>query len=208
MSDSLFANRTAIAGGFCMLVGLLICTAPAALGQDKVLQFLPAPPPVKSVSRDERAQLNAARDTKARMRATLEFAEARLSIAESLTAGQQYEGACAQLGNYQGLIENLLAFLNEKEPNKNRIRDTFKRLEMALRVHGARIEALRRVTPSEHAVNVKAILDFAARARTEALNSFFGNALASEIEPDKDKTASDQTSKETTPTPAALGNKP
>jgi hypothetical protein len=176
-------------------MGFIICLAPDAQGQDKGLQFLPAPPPMVSVSRDERTQLSATRDTKARMRATIEMADARLARAEELAGGQQYSAACEQLGNYQGLIENLLLFLNQTEPNKNKIRDIYKRLEISLRAQGARIEAIRRVTPSEHAINVKSILDFAFHARTEALNSFFGNALASEVSPGgKNQSLNDQTS--------------
>jgi hypothetical protein len=181
-------------------MGFIIClTAPDATAQDKGSQFLPAPPPLVSVSRNEREQLAAMRDTKARLRATLEMADARLTSAETLVGGQRYDAACEQLGSYQGLIENLLVFLNEREPNKNKIRDIYKRLEISLRAQGSRIEAIRRMTPSEHAVNVKTILDFAFQARTQALNSFFGNALASEIKPGSEgQSLNDQTSTDAT----------
>ena len=177
----------------CALTGCVISIAPATLGQDKGLQFLPAPPPLTSVSSNERSQLDGARDTKMRLRATMEMAEARLTRAEQLAAGQQYDAACDQLGSYQGLIENLLSYLNEREPRKNKIRDLLKRFEMALRAQSPRIEAIRRVTPSEHAVNVKAILDFSYRARTEALNSYFGDANVSEVTPTTDKPLDDPT---------------
>ena len=188
---------TRIAASLCALIGFIISIAPATLAQDKGLQFLPAPPPFKFVSRNERTQLDAARDTKMRMRATLEMAEARLSSAEQLTAGHQYDAACEQLGSYQGLIENLLSFLNEREPRKNKIRDILKRFELALRAHSPRIEAIRRITPSEHAVNVKAILDFAYRARTETLNYFFGDASVNAVAPGIDKPLNDPTAKDT-----------
>lgn len=191
------------------LMGFIICFAAAgAQAQDKGSQFMPAPPPLISVSRNERAQLAAMRDTKARMRATLEMADARLARAEELANGQYYDAACEQLGSYQGLIENLLVFLNEREPNKNKVRDIYKRLEISLRAQGSRIEAIRRLTPSEHAINVKTILDFAFHARTQALNSFFGNALASEINPSsKDQSLNDQTSTDAS-LPAPPNNQP
>ncbi len=186
-----------IAASLCALIGLIISLAPATPGQDKGLQFLPAPPPFKFVSRNERTQLDAARDTKMRMRATIELAEARLSRAEQLTASQLYDAAGEQLGSYQGLIENLLSFLNEREPKKNKIRDILKQFELALRAHSPRIEAIRRVTPSEHAVNVKAILDFAYQARTETLNYFFGDASVNAVAPGIDKPLNDPASKDT-----------
>jgi hypothetical protein len=189
--------RTRIIVSLCALTGCIISIAPATQGQDKGLQFLPAPPPLKSVSRNERTELDGARDTKMRVRATIEMADARLTRAEQLTAGQQYDAACEQLGSYQGLIENLLTFLNDREPKKNKIRDILKRFEMALRAQSPRIEAIRRVTPSEQAVNVKAILDFSYRARTEALNSFFGDAIITEVTPSTDKPLDDPTARDT-----------
>jgi hypothetical protein len=171
-------------------MGFLFCFAPAAPGQDKGLQFMPAPPPLKSVSRDERSQLASSRDPKTRMRATIEMADARLARAEQLAGGEQYAAACEQLGSYQGLIEDFMLFLNGNE-KKNKLRDIYKRLEISLRAQGARIEAIRRVTPSEHAVNVKAILEYAYQARTVALNSFFGDALASDVAPVKEQTSAE-----------------
>lgn len=182
-----------VARGITLLFTLVICLAQTSFAQDKGLQFLPAPPPLKSVTRVERSQLDSARDTKARMRATIEMAEARLSRAEQLTAGEQYDAACAELGSYQGLIENFFSFLNDREPQKNKIRDVLKRLEIALRAQGSRIEAIRRVTPLEHAVNVKAILEFADQARTRTLNSFFGDSAVLETSPASDKPLEDST---------------
>jgi hypothetical protein len=184
----------------CALMGFLFCFAPATRGQEKGLQFLPAPPPLKSVSRDERSQLASSHDPKTRMRATLEMADARLSRAEQLAGGEQYAAACEQLGSYQGLIENFMRFLNENE-KKGKLRDIYKRLEISLRAQGARIEAIRRVTPSEHAVNVKAILEYASQARTVVLNSFFGDALASDIAPAKEQTSTDAPSTEASVSP-------
>jgi predicted aminopeptidase len=187
-----------VARSITLLCSLILCLAHAALAQDKGMQFLPAPPPLKSVTRGERSQLDSARDTKARMRATIEMAEARLTRAEQLAAGEQYDAACAELGSYQGLIENFFSFLNDREPSKNKIRDILKRLEIALRAQGARIEAIRRVTPLEHAVNVKAILEFADHARTEALNSFFGDAAVLETSPARGKPLDDGLTSEPT----------
>jgi hypothetical protein len=193
MSYSRLFVPTHPAVSLCALIGLFFCFAPAAPGQDKSMQFMPAPPPLKSVSRDERSQLASTRDPKTRMRATLEMADARLARAEQLAGGEQYAAACDQLGSYQGLIEDFMLFLNGNE-KKNKLRDIYKRLEISLRSQGARIEAIRRVTPSEHAVNVKAILEYAYQARTVALNSFFGDALASDVAPAKEQTSTEAAS--------------
>jgi hypothetical protein len=170
--------RQRIVLGCCLLTVAAAFVAPEARAQDGHLPFLSAPPPpMKFVSRGERTQLSTTRDAKARTRATIELAEARLARAEQLTAEQNYNSASAELGVYQGLIEDALDYLGDITKNDNKLRDTYKRLELALRAHCMRLEAIRRVTPSEYAVHVKAICECARDARTEALNSFYGDTV-------------------------------
>ena len=178
--NPILSCRMRIALSCCSLVALVLFLAPEALGQDN-LPLISAPPPMKFVSRDERAQLSAARDAKARTRATIELAEARLSRAEQLTAGQQYEAASAELGVYQGLVEDALAYLGGGEAKNQR--DIYTRLELALRAHSPRLESIRRVTPSEYAIHVKAICECARNARTEALNAFYGDTVIKDTSP-------------------------
>ena len=162
----------------CLLAVAVAFEASEARGQDGHMPFISAPaPPMKFVSRTERTQLSAARDAKARARATIELAEARLARAEQLTAEQNYISASGELGAYEGLIEDALDYLDDITKNDNKLRDTYKRLEMALRTHCMRLEAIRRVTPAEHAVHIKAICECARNARTTALNSFYGETV-------------------------------
>jgi hypothetical protein len=172
--------------GCCSLVAVIVFIAPEARGQDNSLPLISAPPPpMKFVSRYERAVLSEARDPKTRTRTTIELAEARLTRAEQLTAGQQYEAASAELGIYQGLVGDVLAYLEGAEPKKQR--DVYKRLELALRAHCARLESIRRVTPSDYAVHIKAICECARNARTEALNAFYGDTVIQDASPQNGK---------------------
>jgi hypothetical protein len=154
-----------------------VCLALEARSQERVPTPLPAPPPFRFVPRDLRSQLAGARDTKARMRLSVELAEARLARAEQLTGAQQFDFASSELGLYQGLIDDALRYLRESKIDKNKLRDIYKRFELTLRAHGSRIEAMRRVTPLEYAVNFKAIGDATKDARTEALNGFYGGEM-------------------------------
>ena len=170
--------RSRIVLGCCLLAVAVAVETPGARAQDVHLPMISAPaPPMKFVSRTERTQLSATRDAKSRTRATIELAEARLARAEQLTAEQKYNAASGELGAYQGLIEDALDYLDDITKNDNKLRDTYKRLELALRAHCMRLEAIRRVTPSEYAVHVKAICECARNARTEALNSFYGDTV-------------------------------
>lgn len=145
------------------------------------MPFTAAPPPMKFVPRSEREQLSGITDAKAHTREALQLAEERLARAEQLTASQQYEAASTELGIYQGLIEDALHYLSKVTNSRsNKSRDTYKYLDLTLHTHCVRLEAIRRSTPSEYAVNVKAICEYARDVRTQALNSFFGDTVIKE----------------------------
>ena len=183
--NSTLSCRMRIVISCCSLVAVIVFIAPEARGQDNHLPLISAPPPpMRFVSRNERTVLSSARDVKSRTRSAIELAEARLTRAEQLTAGQQYEAASAELGIYQGLMDDALAYL-DRESKKQR--DIYKRLELALRTHGARLESIRRVTPSDYAVHVKMICECARNARTEALNAFYGDTVIQDVSPENGK---------------------
>ena len=78
---------------------------------------------------------------------------------------------------YWAIIEDVFTFMRTIDRDNNRKRDLYKRLELSLRAHGPRLSIMRRSTPSEYAVWIKEIEDFARKGRTEALNSFYGHTV-------------------------------
>ncbi|HSK63577.1 MAG TPA: hypothetical protein VK893_07045 [Pyrinomonadaceae bacterium] len=141
---------------------------------------LPAPPPLKLIPKEEKAQLEGAKDIKQRLRLTIELATAHLASAEKLTLQTEYDAAAAQVGMYHALIEDILEQLGTLKKDSNKTRDLYKRLELALRADGPRLTSMRRVTPLEFAVWIKKVEDFARAGRTEALNSFYGHTVVRE----------------------------
>ncbi|MGI8732889.1 MAG: hypothetical protein ACR2LM_06260 [Pyrinomonadaceae bacterium] len=159
-------------------VAVVLFFATAANGQETpVAQQPSAPPPVKLISKEDRARVDSAKDIKARLRTTIELAEGHLSDAEARTTQEDYDAASAALGKYRALIEDALNSLNLLSRDHNKTRDLYKRLELALRAQGPRLTAIRRTTPLEYAVWVKELEEFARRGRTDALNSFYGNTV-------------------------------
>jgi len=176
----------------CLLMAFIACAGSSARGQDNLLVPSPsAPPPLRFISGNERAQLSAARDAKARLKAAVEMAQLRLLRAEQFTIDQRFTLATIELGIYQALIEDLLRFLGRQKADSNKTRDFYRLLEIELRKHGMRLEAIRRVTPTEYAMHVKAIADFADDARTNALNSFFSGTV---IEQDSNNSSAKENS--------------
>jgi hypothetical protein len=175
MNASLTKNLETVAGLFTV-VALAFLMSTQARGQAPGTQTLPAPPPLRLVPRDDRSQLDAARDVKARMRLSVELAEGRLARAEQMTTAQQYDSAERELGIYQGILEDALKFIKEQK-DQPKLRDLYRRFEIALRAHASRLETMRRTTPSDYSVNIKTIMDYTKIVRGEALNGFYGDTV-------------------------------
>jgi len=163
--------------GIYVILLLAAIYVPALGKQDPRVQEQTAPPPLKIITRQERSQLNESKDSKARVKTTLELAETHLANAENRTSLHEYDNAAAEAGMYWALVEDAFSYMKTIERDNNRRRDLYKRLELALRAHGPRLSTIRRSTPVEYSVWIKEIEDFARKGRTEALNSFYGNTV-------------------------------
>lgn len=137
-----------------------------------------APPPIRYLPGETRAQLDAAgRDLKKRTRLSVELAEARLVSAAAHTEADRFNAATLELGVYEAIVADAIAFVRQNSKSVGKSRDHFKRLEIALRAHVPRLETLRRSLPSQHALHVQATLDFVRDARAEMLDAFFDNNI-------------------------------
>lgn len=161
---------------------------------------LTAPPPLKLITKEERQQLDQTKDQKDRLKLTMELAVGHLTRAEQLTMQTDFEKAQEEVGMYHALIENSLEVLGALKRDSGKTRDLYKRLELALRAHGPRLTAMRRVTPLEFAVWIKKVEDFARDGRTEALNSFYGHTVLREQQQSPEK-PEDKPKESPTPTP-------
>ena len=141
---------------------------------------LTAPPPLKVIPKEERLQLDQAKDLKQRLRLSIDFAGGHLTHAEQLTMQTEFESASSEVGMYHAIMEDALENLSSLKQDSNKTRDLYKKLELALRSDGPRLTTMRRVTPLEFAVWIKKVEDFARAGRTEALNSFYGHTVVRE----------------------------
>jgi hypothetical protein len=98
-----------------------------------------------------------------------------------------FDEASSELGNYRAVLEDALLYLSQSQKKGDKLRDSYKRIELALRAHTPRIETIRRSTPQEYAVNIKPLAEFIIEAREEALNSFYGDTVLRETRPDAPK---------------------
>lgn len=164
---------------------------------------LTAPPPIKVITKDERAQIDQAGDSKGRLKLTIDLAVAHLTRAEDLTNQSNFDAAATEVGSYHALIEDALDFLATMKRDSNKTRDHYKRLELALRAHGPRLTTMRRTTPLEYAVWIKKVEEFAREGRTEALNSFYGHTVVR----DREKSGADKRNEKPSPSPSPTPQK-
>jgi hypothetical protein len=136
-----------------------------------------APPPLKTITRADRAQIDAENDSKDRVKLILALAETNLATAEARSLQSDYAAASGAIGRYWALLEDVFGFLKTMKPDSNKTRDLYKRVELTLRAQGPRLTAMRRSTPAEYSVWIKEIEEFARNGRTEALNSFYGHTV-------------------------------
>ena len=191
----MFAERSSLV---LLLPLIFLCCSVTALAQEPTSTPeatpqptpLTAPPPLRTIPKQEHSEIDGASDPKTRVRITLEFADVHLKTAETYTTQSNFEAASHEVGTYHALIQNVLTYMAEMKRDSNKTRDMYKRLEMSLRADGPRLTAMRRTTPLEFAVWIKQVEDFAREGRTEALNSFYGHTVVrdpKDEKPDKPK---------------------
>jgi len=179
MGSSL-TDKLQTTASICALLALTVCLASAAHAQSP--QQLPqtAPPPMKYIPPADCARLNSQRSSGDRTRASIELAEAHLARALELTEAGRFDDAAGEMGNYQALFEDALKYMSEMDRGRGKVRDLYKRLELALREQAPRIETIRRTTPVEYSIHIRAILEYTKDARAHALESFYGNTVLRE----------------------------
>jgi hypothetical protein len=168
---------------YAALAFVALATGSAAAQTDANAQRAddPAAPPLRYVPDDVRRQLDAeARDVKARTKLSLQFAEDRLTRAAAAIDADRFEEATNELGIYEAIVADTIHFVQASGRTGNKLRDTFKRIELALRAQVPRIETLRRGLPAAHAVYAKATIEFVRVQRDQALSAFYDDTVIPE----------------------------
>ena len=178
-----FSSARSLSSRALFVVALFALACGEALAQEAAAQkqqmdgVPSAPPPMRYMPEDVRRRLEAERDPKARTR-----------LAEQANA-DRFEAATGELGVYEAVVDDAIHFLKDSNPGRasNRTRDLLKRVEMTLREHVPRLETIRRMLPSQHAVYLKDAIEFVREERDAALNSFYDDTVIPESRQRKDK---------------------
>lgn len=158
------------------LVFVFLFTASGAFAQDDPPENL-APPPVKSLTKDESTQLAAQSDVKEYIKVALVLMDARLKKAESLTSETSYAALLSELGGFQAIMANSMTFLNRNNTGRGKVLDTMRKFEIALRGYTPRIEVIRRELPDRYEYHVRRLLRDVRDTRAKAVEPMFADTV-------------------------------
>ena len=136
-----------------------------------------APPPIKQISKEEKKGLSEQTTAKAHTELSLDLMNKRIEKAELLNSKGQFEDMFKELGGFNALMDESLAFLASQDKDRNKVLYNFKRLDIGLRAFMPRLQTIRRDLPSKYDPYVKRLVKFISEAREKALEPMFGNSV-------------------------------
>ncbi len=136
-----------------------------------------APPPLRTVTKEEKTQLNSIPDVKSHTKVAIELMSIRLVQAEHLNSTTDFDGMFKELGGFHGLLDNTLEFLGKQDARNGKVLDNYKRLELGLRTFEPRLETIRRDLPTRYEEYVRKLLIYVRDSRSRAVEPMFGDTV-------------------------------
>jgi hypothetical protein len=136
-----------------------------------------APPPLSIISKAEQEQLDRAKDVGDRTKLALKLMDQRTVGAENAFSNENFDGMFRELGAFHALMEDSLAYLNQRNTGRGKVLDNFKRFEIGLRKFMPRLETIRRELPLRYEDYVRKLIIRIRDARAKATEPLFGETV-------------------------------
>lgn len=163
-----------------VLPAVLLSAAPAFAQDDEGVDS--APPPMRIMSKDERAQLSAKKGPKDRVVLGLQMMNTRLKRAESSNVAGNFLEMYAEFGAFQAIMDDTLQYLLRSDGGRGRALRHLKRFEIGIRGLMPRVEVIRRELPLHYEPYMRDLLRDMSKARSRAIEPFFGNTVVPDTE--------------------------
>lgn len=157
--------------------GSLLFFASAAFSQPPEDLSQIAPPPAKTLSKEEKDLLGAYGETKKYTKTALELMETRMKRAEESDSRDDFEAMFIELGGFHALMDHALDFLLRKHGDGKRAFNDFKRYEQGIRGFTPRLELIRRDLPIKYERYVRGLIKYLREARSKAIDPMFGDSV-------------------------------
>jgi hypothetical protein len=139
-----------------------------------------APPPSRSLTREEKDLLASTSETKKLTKIALQLMETRMKRAEDADSKDDFDGLFIELGGFHGLMDFTLDFLLDKHDDGKRTFNDFKRFEQGLRSYTPRLELIRRDLPIKYEYYVRVLIKVLREARARAIDPLFDDTVLRE----------------------------
>jgi hypothetical protein len=166
-------DRLVLCSFYVFSFAFLLLSAWPASAQDDDL----APPPLRTITKEENAALESTVDVKARTMLALAFMNSHMLAAEDRDAKHDYDAVFHELGGFHGLLDNTLLFLTKGDRNSKKVLDNLKRFEIGLRGFTPRLEVIHRELPFRYEDYVRKLIVYVRNARSKALDPLFSDTV-------------------------------
>ncbi len=166
---------------YLLLFTFTFCLSAPSYAQQEQRQIT-APPPLETVSKEEKAQLKLQPGVKKYTKLALELMDVRLAKAENFNTKQQYTQMFGELGGFHALVDDTLNYLSSHDTDSGKVLNNFKRLEISLRTFAPRLELIRRDLPIKYELYVRKLIIYVRQARTKAVEPLFDNSVVSDVD--------------------------
>jgi hypothetical protein len=141
------------------------------------------PPPVRTLSQDEKKLLEAETGIKKRTQLSLDLMDARIAKSEKLLAENNFSASLNELGIFHGLLDNALNYLVKNDNGDKSVDKNFKTFEIYLRKQVPRLESIRREMPFKYGYYVQTLMRAVREARSKAVEPLFDNTVVPNNKP-------------------------
>lgn len=162
-------------------MALAVCSLSSAAAAQAVEH---APPPLSVISRAEQEQLDRAKDVGDRTKLALKLMDQRAVGAESAFSSENFDGMFLELGAFHAIMEDHLEYLHQRNKNRGKVLDNFKRFEIGLRKFMPRLETMRREIPLRYEDYVRRLIIRIRDARAKATEPLFGETVIPPKQPE------------------------
>lgn len=158
----------------CLLLTFFVL--PAISQEDDDAPSDVVPPPLKTISKDEKTTLDSqGTNIKKRTKVSLELMDLRIEKAEKSTTANEFQQSLEELAGFNAILDNTLSFLLRNDSGKSD--RSFITFEIYLRKQIPRLETIRREMPFKYGFHVGKIMRAVRDARAKAVEPLFDDTV-------------------------------
>jgi hypothetical protein len=161
---------------FYFLLFTCVAFTCVASAQDDEIPADVAPPPIKTLSKDEKTSLEGqGNNIKKRTKTSLELMDLRMEKAEKSHSASDFQQSLVELVGFHAIVDDTLAFLIKTDSGRSD--RSFITFEIYLRKQIPRLEAIRREMPFKYGFHVGRLMKAVREARAKAVEPIFEDTV-------------------------------